>query len=360
MDGYLLALHRGLGLTLPRYLKLQAFFKDDWKACYEGSRIDWLTAKIDKKGFEKWFSQDLKPNSDLEIEKLKNCGAKMLVYNTPEYPIALQHTATPPVLLFVRGEILDQDWPGLAVVGSRRVSQYGKRVTEHLLQPIVAAGTTIISGLAYGVDTLAHQIAFKHGTRTLAVLGAGIDQIYPKQNKNLIEKIVKEDQGAIISEFLPGVVARPEYFPIRNRIIAGLSQGTLVIEAAKKSGSLITARYANEFGREVFAAPGEIFNPNAAGVNQLIQDGAHVALTGGAILETLGIKNHKTPKHINIPTDGLEAKILKSFPDHQPHHIDDITRLSGFPSTTTSGNLMLMEMKGWVKHLGGQMYVRNV
>lgn len=360
MNGYLLALHRGLGLTLPRYQKLLRHFKGDWRACYQAAKIEWATAKVDKKGIDKWFSLPEKPDPDLEIEKLKLCGAKMLIYDTPEYPIALQHISTPPVLLFVRGEIQESDWPGLAVVGSRRMSQYGKRATEELLRPVITAGVTIISGLAYGVDTLAHKLALQQGARTIAVLGAGIDQIYPKQNKGLVDQIIKQDLGAVVSEFLPGVVARPEYFPIRNRIIAGLSQGTLVVEAAQKSGTLITARYANEFGREVFAVPGEMFNPNAQGVNQLIHDGAHVALDGAQILEVLGIRNIKISKNIQLPTDGLEADILKSFPDHQPHHIDDITRMSGFPSTTISSNLMLMEIKGWIKHLGDQMYVRNV
>lgn len=355
---YLLALHRGLNLTYPRYQKLKDHFKSDWEAAFSANISDWIQARIDKRGIEKWFSQKAKINPDQEWELLQKCDAKVLRCDDENFPIALQHISGPPALLFVRGELKDEDWTSISVVGARRISQYGKRALEKILTPIAQAQITIVSGLAYGADTLAHTIALENKSRTIAVLGNGIDHIYPVQNQHLAKKII--DNGAIISEFLPQTVARPEYFPARNRIVAGLSQGTLIAEAAIKSGSLITANYCADFGREVFAIPGEIFNPNAAGTNRLIRDGAHCTLSGEQVLSTLGIQSQSYVEKINFPTSGIEHDILKKLKVNQQYQIDEITQLSGFPHTTISAHLMLMEMKGWVKNLGGQIYVRNI
>jgi len=356
---YLLALHRGLRLTFPRYQALKTFFNNDWQAACEAQIHDWIEAGIDKKGIEKWFANRAQINPTQEQDQLEAAHAHVLTYDDENFPVALQHISNPPVILLVRGQLKPQDWPSVSVVGSRRVSPYGKRALEKLLAPIAQAGITIVSGLAYGTDTLAHKTALDHDCRTIAVLGNGIDNIYPTQNTQLAEKIIAN--GAIISEFLPGTKARPEYFPVRNRIVAGLSQGTIIIEAAIKSGSLITAQYATDFGREVFAVPGEIFSANAAGTNQLLHDGAHIALNGAQILETLGIHHQPANRSApNLPSTGIEHDILKCLATNQAYHIDEIVRLSRFPSTTISSHLMLMEIKGWIKNLGSQRYVRNV
>lgn len=355
---YLLAIHRGLNLTLPRYHKLKTAFCGHWDQCFSAKMKDWQAAGMDKKGLEKWFIARSTLSPEQELTQLESAQAHCLIYGEENYPLALGHTSSPPVLLFVRGRIEECDWPSLAIVGSRRVTQYGRRTIEHLAAPIAQAGITIVSGLAYGVDTLAHQIALDNGARTLAVLGCGIDQIYPQSNQSLGQKI--QTQGALISEFLPGIKARPEHFPMRNRIIAGLTQGTLVIEAAAKSGSLITAQYALEANREVFAVPGEIFSSQAIGTNRLLEQGAHLALDGQAILENLGISPILAPEKVSLPTQGLEAEILNIFTEKSPLHIDEITLQSGFPGNTVRANLMLMEMKNWVKNLGGQIYVKNV
>ncbi len=359
MKKYLLGLHRGLRLTYPRYRALQGFFDNDWQAAYQANINDWIEAGIDKKGIEKWFSQRQKINPDQEIKRIEDLQVEILTYDDPNFPVPLQHISNPPVILLVRGALEDSDWPSLSVVGSRRMTTYGQRAAEKILTPIAQQGITIVSGLAYGVDTLAHQIALQNDARTIAVLGNGIDEIYPKQNQNLAKKII--ENGAIISEFLPGTEARPEYFPVRNRIVAGLSQGTLIIEAAAKSGSLITAQYAMDFGREVFAVPGEIFHHQAAGTNQLISDGAHLAQNGQSILDAMGIKAQKIPKlQIKLPETGIEHDILQHLKTGQARHIDEVIRDCGFPGTTVSSHLTLMEMKGWIQHLGGQRYVRRV
>ena len=355
---YILAIHRGLRLTYPRFQKLKSHFQNDWEKAFKSDLKHWIEAGIDKKGLEKWFVNKHTIDPAKELQKLQNCGAQLLCCDDPEFPLALQHIANPPAILLVRGPLKENDWPSVSVVGSRKISQYGKRAIAKILTPICQANITIVSGLAYGTDTLAHQIALQNNTRTIAVLGNGIDYIYPTANESLAKKIMTN--GAIVSEFLPGTKARPEYFPVRNRIVAGLSQGTVIVEAAQKSGSLITADYAIEFGREVFALPGEIFNPNAAGTNQLLRDGAHCALSGEQILSTLGIKATNKSTKIDLPTTGIESEIIKSLTVQKSYHIDEIIRLCGFPNTTVNSHLMLMEMKGWIKNLGGQMYVRNI
>jgi len=355
---YLLALHRGLRLTNPRYEVLKSYFAGDWEAVFKSTEKDWQAAKIDSKGIAKWFANKKNIHPEKELEMITKCQAQLITIDNDVFPIALKHIASPPALLLVRGELKESDWPSVSAVGSRKISQYGKRALGKILTPVAQNKITIVSGLAYGADALAHQTALENGARTIAVLGNGIDAIYPTQNELLAQQIIKN--GAIVSEFLPNTKARPEYFPMRNRIVAGLSQGTLIAEAALRSGSLITAKYANDFGREVFAIPGEIFNPNAAGTNQLLRDGAHCALSGQQILDTLGIKEQIKMTQIKLPVAGIEHDILKSLQVGKTYHIDDIIRGCNFPNTTVSSHLMLMEMKGWISNLGGQIYVRNI
>ncbi|MDH3324209.1 MAG: DNA-protecting protein DprA, partial [Candidatus Peregrinibacteria bacterium] len=207
-------------------------------------------------------------------------------------------------------------------------------------------------------DVLAQKCAVGHGARTISILGNGIDQICPATNRSFGEKVLSENKGAILSEYLPGVDARPEYFPVRNRIVAALSKATIAIEAAEKSGSLITCNLAIDFGKEVFAVPGEIFSPNSKGTNGLILKGvAAPAVSGQQILEYLGLKNIEQQKKakMNVPEVGIEADILQLF-GNEKMHIDDLIRVAKFPGNVVSSTVSILEIKGYVVNLGGQVY----
>ncbi len=359
---YILAIHRAMSLTFLRYTRLSQFFQGDWGGAFQSSISELQEAGIDAKGIENFLLTREKVNPDQELEQVEKFGIKVLLYGEDGYPSPLENMSTSPAILFCRGEIKETDFPSISVVGSRKMTTYGQMAIEKIVGEIAESGVTIVSGLAMGVDGEAHKIALKKGGRTIAVLGSAIDEIYPRQNFSLAEKILIENQGAIISEYLPGTESRPEFFPIRNRIIAGLSKATIIIEAAEASGSLITAQMANDQGREIFSVPGDIFSPSSAGANQIILDGtANPALSGTQILEDLGfdrIADQKKAKQ-EIPATGIEAEILKLFAEGEKVHLDDLMRNSQLPNATVSSNILILEVKGLVKNLGNQVYARN-
>ncbi|MCF7831053.1 DNA-processing protein DprA [Candidatus Gracilibacteria bacterium] len=286
---FLLATHRALNLTPTRFQKLQLYFKDDWEKVFKAQITELQQAGLDPKGIEKFLTSRENIIPYKEKERVDKCGAQVLIYGQDNYPENLKNIPFPPVILFLRGHLQEEDCPCISVVGSRDISSYGEMAIQNIVAKIAQKGITIVSGLAIGADTLAHRMALEHGARTIAVLGSGIDDIYPVRNKELAENFLRYGQGAILSEYLPGTPIRPENFPLRNRIISGLSQATIVIEAKEKSGSLITAQTAIDQGKEVFAVPGSIFAENSKGTNQLILwGGVHPALSGEQILEQLG------------------------------------------------------------------------
>lgn len=359
---YLLALHRSLNLTFIRFQKLKTHFDGDFEKAFKAKISDFQAANIDSKGIQKFFVNRDNVSPDKEFEQLEKIGAKIWVCGDENFPMTLQNINNPPVLLFVRGKISEADFPSISVVGSRKISNYGTRALSCILNPIVEQKITIVSGLAFGADALAHKTALDKNCKTIAVLGNGIDGIYPAQNKWLGERILKENLGAIISEYLPGTEIRPENFPIRNQIVAGLSKATIIIEAAEKSGTLITAHLANEMGRSVYAIPGEIFTKNNKGANQLISDGvAHPALSGKQILSDLGFKSleQKRIATQNIPKTGIEADILKVFENEDKLHIDNIFRNCSLANPVISSNILILEIKGFLKNIGNQIYVKN-
>ncbi|MBT3349419.1 DNA-protecting protein DprA [bacterium] len=362
-EKFLVALHRGMNLTFARFGKLQKFFGGDWRATFDGKIKDFQAADLDPRGIEKFLSVREKLDPDWEIEQLEKCGARVLVFGRENFPQNLESIHNPPALLFCRGEFLDTDFPAIAVVGSRKLTSYGRRAGEKIVGEIAAAGITIVSGLAFGADTLAHQIAVKNGARTIAVLGNGIDTVYPQQNAKFAAEFLAKNCGAVLSEYLPGTEVRPENFPVRNRIVAGLAKAVIVLEAAEKSGSLITAELAVEMGRDIFAVPGEIFAENSAGTNALIfKSQAAPALSGEQILENLGLKNlaPKKAAQLAIPTTSTEAEILKLLESGEKVHLDDLVRNSPFPAPVTSSTISILEIKGLVRNLGQQIYVKNV
>ena len=244
-------------------------------------------------------------------------------------------------------------------MGTRKYSSYGQQAVEYIVKDLVRNNLTIVSGLALGIDALAHQAALAAGGKTVAVLGSGLDKqnIYPSQNRYLVNKIM-ETGGSVISEFPLGTPPLRYNFPQRNRLISGLSLGTLIIEAGEKSGALITAAYALEQNREVFAVPGSIHSLVSAGPNKLIKEGARVVTSASDIIETLNLT--QATAYISakkIMPEGENEKKIASLLSFEPIHIDELVRASGLDTAAANSTLVIMEMKGMIKNLGGMYYI---
>jgi len=280
------------------------------------------------------------------------------------YPAQLKEITAPPPILYYRSSLADpfselNKKPMIGVVGSRRCTQYGKRATEHIVKSLVRAGIVIVSGMAEGIDTAAHKAALEAGGETIAVLGSGIDEkvIYPKSNIKLAREI--EKHGIVMSEFDPHSHSEAFFFPQRNRVISGLSLGVLVVEAQKKSGSLITANFALQQDREVFAVPGGIFWGTSDGTNNLIKQGAKPVTNAEDILEELNIANAYEESAILSSSDPTERKILQAILDKNGEgvHIDDIIKTSQLSANDVSACIIEMELDEKIKNLGGDYYV---
>lgn len=296
-------------------------------------------------------------NLDQELARVARIGARLLTPDDEAYPALLRQVPDAPIVLYVRGALLPQDAMALAIVGTRKATTYGRDVAAHLARQLARSGVTIVSGLAHGIDAAAHRGALEGGGRTIAVLGCGIDQIYPRDHSELAREIV--ERGALVSEFAIGTRPDARNFPRRNRIISGLSLGVLVAEAPDQSGALITASVAAEQGREVFAVPGSIFNPMSAGANHLIQDGAKLVTKVDDVLDELNIVQHnvetKTAAERIAPASEIEAQLLQ-YLSLEPVHIDDLARLCGLPITAVSSTLTLLELKGLARNVGHMQY----
>lgn len=299
-------------------------------------------------------SHDYRQDAERGVASLEKSGARLVTLLDDEYPILLKEIADPPPFFYLKGKLPP---PGIsiAVVGSRRASQYGLAATRRLAAELAEQGVTIVSGLAMGVDAAAHRTALQSGGSTVGVLGCGIDIVYPSENRLLYREM--EERGAIISEFPPGTEPVAQNFPRRNRIISGLSRGVLVVEAAEKSGSLITARFALEQGREVFAVPGGIDTRASRGGNSLIKQGAKLVETAADILGEL-------PPQGELPLWAKESRFnlspeeerLCALLGNAPLHIDEMTVRSGLTAPTVSAMLLRLELQGAVLQLPGKIF----
>ncbi|MBI2848037.1 MAG: DNA-protecting protein DprA [Chloroflexi bacterium] len=292
---------------------------------------------------------------EAEMEKLDRFGIKALTWNDPDYPARLKEIYDYPPVLYVRGSLLPLDEWCVAVVGTRRATVYGRQVAEEIVSDLVRSKITIVSGLARGIDSVAHRAALEAGGRSLAIFACGLDIVYPGENAELARRIIS--QGALISEYAPGTKPRPDNFPRRNRIMSGLSLGVLVIEADETSGAIITAHLALEQNREVFAIPGSILSPASRGTNRLIQEGAKLVRDYRDILEELNLTAvaHQIEMKELIPPSETESRLLKQL-GAEPVHIDEVCRASGLPVSTVSSALAMMELKGMVKQVGAMNY----
>ena len=268
-----------------------------------------------------------------------------------------------PPALFARGALNDDDALAVAIVGSRRPTPYGLAVAERLASDLAARGVTIVSGLARGIDTAAHRGALAAGGRTLAVLGCGLDVVYPLENRALARAI--EAQGALVSQFAPGVPALPGHFPARNRTLAGLALGVVVVEAADRSGALITAGFAGDLGREVFAVPGRITSPTSAGAHRLIQDGAKLVTCWQDIVSELPepwrravrgpLASTGEPRQLENGSD--EGRMFRLLAPDEPQHIEQLIARAGLGPARAAALLMTLELGGWARQLAGQRWV---
>ncbi len=298
-----------------------------------------------------------------ELSLLEEVGGKMMTIKDESYPKRLKEIYDPPPLLYVRGELKEEDELAVAIVGSRKTTPYGRWITEKMGQELARHGITIVSGMARGIDSHAHWGALSGGGRTIAVLGSGVDVVYPPENRNLYKKII--DQGAVLSEFPMSSPPEGGHFPKRNRIISGLSIGVVVVQAGMESGSLITANYALEQGREVFAVPGNVGSDSSRGTHQLIKDGAKLVESSEDILEEVlpqWRKERKMPQDVEPPVRDLteEEKVLYEQLGETPLHIDVLIRESQFDPGKVSSLLLNLELKGLISQWPGKCFSKKL
>jgi len=280
----------------------------------------------------------------------------VLTWQEAGYPRYLMQIDLPPPVLYVRGELCDEDDWAVAVVGTRRMTKYGRQAAQDVAGILARNGITVVSGLARGIDSVAHRQSLESNGRTLAVLGCGIDRVYPPENRDLAEQISL--QGAVITDYAPGTKPEASNFPARNRIISGLARAVVVVEAGSRSGALITASFAADQGREVLAIPGNIFTPSSKGTNRLIQQGAHPMLDPQDILELLNLEmiNEHRSARTALPEDATEAQLYHIL-GREALHVDEIRAQSNLPIEKVTATLTLMELKGIIRQVGAMHYV---
>lgn len=326
--------------------------EDAWKA----APVELARAGLGLKVIERIIQARAHVDLEKVLAKITTQDIHILTWDDDAYPQRLKEIEQPPPVLYVRGDYLPEDLFAVAIVGTRRVTSYGRQITEELSSFLAANGITVISGLARGVDAIAHQTAVKAGGRTIGVLGSGVDRIYPPEHRALAEKMI--EHGAVISDYAPGTPPDATNFPPRNRIISALSLAVVVIEAGETSGALITAEFAAEQGREVFAVPGSILAPQSKGTNKLIQRGAQPLLSVDDLMQALDLTRmgeQKAARKI-IPSDETEARLMGVLSE-QPLHVDEIRNQTELPIEKVSATLALMELKGMVRQVGGMNYV---
>jgi DNA processing protein len=353
---YYIALSKVPGVGAARVRRLLDHF-GSLETAWRATLGDLLAAGLDAKSAMSLVETRRTANVEADLEQLEKLGGRALSWEDEEYPQRLKEVAGAPPVLYVLGEITPQDAWAVGIVGTRRATHYGKEATERTVTGLVQAGVSVVSGMARGIDTVAHKVALEAGGRTLAVLGSGLDVIYPPENRNLARQMVDEGLGAIITEYPLGTQPDAVNFPPRNRIISGLSLGVLVVEAAEKSGALITVEFALDQGRDVFAVPGPVTSRLSEGTNNLIKKGAKCVTCAADILEELDL--NMVTEHVEavraLPADPTERMLLEHLQDNT-RHIDELTNLTSLPASTVSAVLTMMELKGLVKCIGGMQY----
>lgn len=343
---------RGIGpVRLRALLDFFGSIETAWQAPYDALRNTGLPSKI--------VDNLIQVRAEVELERimerLDQCHVSVFTWEDEDYPRLLKEIDQPPPVIYVRGSILTEDEWAVGIVGTRRMTAYGKQVTEQLASHLAVNGMTVVSGLARGVDAAAHQAALHNKGRTFAVLGCGVDVIYPPENRKLADQIM--DAGALISEYPLGTQPDSANFPPRNRIISGLSKAVVVVEAGDTSGALITATFAAEQGRDVFAVPGMIVAPQSKGTNRLIRDGARPLLDPNDVIEALHLDRVQEYKQARLilPADEIESAIMTVL-SQEALHVDEIQVKSGITMDKLSAALVMMELKGMVRQVNSMTY----
>ena len=356
-----IALGRIKGLGCVGFKKLAAHFVDPTQAFSASAAELAAVPELDASVVEGLLHFSGWEGVVEELRRTERAGAHILPFTDPNYPPRLRLIADPPPVLYVKGELGPQDEKAVAVVGSRSASDYGRRVARDLCRGLVSLGFTVVSGMARGIDGVAHETALSAGGRTIAVLGSGVDRAYPPDHDKLYRRIC--ESGAVISELPIGTKPLAYHFPARNRLISGLSLGVVVVEATEKSGSLITAALALEQGREVFAVPGEVGSSRSRGAHRLIRQGAKLVESVDDIIEEIAPQL--------LPRRGAGMKETRRLPEHaadgarrifallqeRPLQIDDIIEASGFAAPKVSEILLELELQGYLRQLPGKRYV---
>jgi len=318
-----------------------------------------LRTILDERSVESLLKTRAELSLDDEMERIHRLGINVITRDDVSYPWRLAQIAAPPPVLYLKGALTTADDNAVAIVGTRRSTPYGREVTQRLAEELGAAGVTIVSGLALGIDGVAHESALRAGARTVAVLGSGPDIIYPSSHRRLAERIV--DQGAVLADYPPGSTPDARNFPARNRIISGLCRGVVVVEAPERSGALITADFAAEQGREVFVIPGSVLAAASAGCHRLLRDGARPVTSAADVLIDLGISNASTAATAvqqALPLDEEQRRVL-SLLTAEPQHIDEIAAATSMPIGQLGALLIELELGGSVRNLGAQHYARR-
>jgi len=354
---YFVALAGAPGIGPAKFKILLKFAKSAREVWEEKPKT--LLKILGEKTGQNFIRYRVNTDPDEYLTKVQSKNISIVTIEDKNYPKLLKEIADPPPVLYVRGELSPKFFKkSIAVVGARKMTSYGREVTEVLVRDLVFAGFTIVSGLAYGVDSYAHRVTIGNKGKTIAVLGGGVDRVYPRENEALAREIEK-GSGAVISEFPVGMDSVPGNFPARNRIISGLSLGVLVTEAGDKSGSLITAGQAGEQGREVFAVPGSIHSKLSAGPSALIKQGAKLVSNVNDILEELQFSSLDS-QDSEVKGDNEEENKIIELIRAGTTHVDQITREAKLPAAKIGSTLSVLEIKGKVKSLGSGSYSLNL
>jgi DNA processing protein len=354
------AFTRVRGIGPMRFGRLLSYFGSA-EAAWRAGSSDLLASGLDARCTEALLAQRAKAPPEAEMERLTRAHVEAIALPDPRYPALLSEIYLPPPVFFLRGTLAPSDAWSVAIVGTRKASPYGTQVTETLAGGLARQQITVVSGLAVGIDTIAHKAALKAGGRTIAVLGSGVDVIYPAENTRLAAEII--EHGALLSEYPPGTRPEAGNFPARNRIVSGLARGVLVTEAPKPSGALITAARALEQNREVFAVPGpipgSILRAHCEGTNSLIQQGAKLVMRVQDILEELQLQEAPQQQAMCeiLPATGTEAALLALLSGAaEPQHIDELCRAAALPTGEVASTLVMMELKGLVRQVSPMTY----
>jgi DNA processing protein len=353
---YWVAFRNVHGIGPVRFERLLTEFESMREAWHADARV--LTRTLDRRTLEHLVASRRSIDPEAEFALLHRDRIDVVTLRHAHYPDLLREIPAPPPVIFARGEFRLSDRRAVAVVGTRRATPYGRDMARGIATDLARAGVTIVSGLALGIDGVAHQAALEAGGRTLAVLGSGVRMIYPYRHRELAARI--SGQGAVLSDFHPDTPPDASNFPARNRLISGLSLGVVVVEAPQRSGALITVDFAADQGRDVFAVPGTVFAASSAGCNRILRDGARLVRSADDILEDLRLG--EAPKQLPMDSPAAldePARRVLAVLTAEPRHIDEISAITVMPVASLASTLMTLELQGFVRNVGAQYYARS-